>query len=126
VIGATFVGPTALVGGAGILLWGLAVHMMASAAFGVIFAALMRRETPPSTALLAGLAYGLAVMVVMTWVVVPFTNHVMHDRIPLMWGSWIIQHALFGVGVSLAPYFRRRFSGTEGQPQVAQPAYRER
>ncbi|MHB1846089.1 MAG: hypothetical protein ACYCWW_14785 [Deltaproteobacteria bacterium] len=121
-IGATFVGPSALGGSVGILVWGLMLHLTVSAMWGILFASILRRETRGGTALLAGVAYGFVILLLMTWVVVPFTNQVMHDRIPMMWGSWIIEHVFFGVGVALAPYFRRQFSEGELRRRIPQPA----
>ena len=109
-IGSTFIGPEALVGGPGIMLYGLVLHLLVSMGFGVLFAAMVRRDTPNSASILSGIAYGMGVLLLMTFIVVPLTNQVMRDRIPLMAGSFVIQHVLFGLGVALAPVLRRTFA----------------
>jgi hypothetical protein len=106
-IGATFLGPEALVSGPGIALYGYALHLLVSVAFGVLFSAMVRRETPNSAAMLSGIAYGMGVLLFMTFIVVPLTNQVLRDRIPLHAGSFVIEHVLYGMGVALAPFMRR-------------------
>jgi hypothetical protein len=107
-IGATFVGEEALVGGAGTLLYGFFLHVLVAAAFGVVFALILRRNTTPGVAFLYGLAYAVAVMLVMTYLVTPIGNPVLNARIPMMSGSWIFEHLLYGAGISLVPVLRRR------------------
>jgi hypothetical protein len=107
-LGATFYGPEALVGGAGVMLWGLMVHMMASAGLGALFAALIGARASGGAALGWGVAYGLAVLVGMTFLVLPWANPTMFARVQLIVGAWIIGHIVFGMGVALAPALMRR------------------
>jgi hypothetical protein len=106
-IGGTFIGPEAMVGGPGIILYGLFLHLVVSISFGILFSAMVRRDTPNSAAILSGIAYGMGVLLLMTFVVVPLTNQVMRDRIPLMAGSFVLEHVLYGLGVAFAPAIRR-------------------
>src|SRR5918995_7513933 len=64
-IGATFYGPEALVGGGGVLLYGLVLHMITSAVWGAIFAALLPRGISLAAATGWGVLFGLVVAVVM-------------------------------------------------------------
>src|SRR5258708_36661215 len=45
-IGAAFRGPEALLQGPGVIVWGVVLHLIMSAAFGILFATLGRRDTP--------------------------------------------------------------------------------
>ena len=93
-MGATFAGPHALVGGMGVLMWGMIVHLMTSAVLGLGFA-----------------WYGIVVMLVMTFLVVPWANPTMSARIPMMMFAWVIGHILYGMCLGLAPRFVARSEG---------------
>ena len=107
-IGATFTGVEALVGGPGFVVWGLALHLLVSAAWGVVFALIVGRDVALSVAIVAGLLFSVGVLVVMTFVASPVLDPVLRQRIPMMHGAWIVQHALYGVGVASFPFLRRR------------------
>jgi hypothetical protein len=109
-IGATFMKPDSLLHPVAMTLWGTVLHLLVSAAWGVLFASLIRRETPPGASLLAGLAYAIGIFLLMVFVVVPVTNQVMADRSSMLLGNLFIMHLLFGACVSLAPMFRRRIA----------------
>jgi hypothetical protein len=115
-IGATFLGVEALVAGAGPVLFGLVLHLVVSAAWGVMFASAFRRDAAPGFALFAGLLYSVVVLVIMTFVVVPLVNPVLWARIPMISGAWLVAHMLYGVGLAALPAFRRRFSTLGGRP----------
>src|SRR5438128_12307130 len=53
-IGASFRGPEALLQGPVTVVIGVAIHLVTSALFGVLFATLVRRDTPNMVATLAG------------------------------------------------------------------------
>src|SRR5918995_1465195 len=55
-IGATFVGPGALEGGASIIGFGLLLHLVVSTGWGILFAAILPRGTSVAAALVGGLA----------------------------------------------------------------------
>jgi len=109
-IGAVFRGPEALIEGPGIIVIGVVVHLLTSAGFGVLFATLVRRDTPPGISTLAGVAFSLGIFVLMMFVVVPVVDPVMANRMALMIGTMLIMHVLYGLGLGLAPMFRRRFT----------------
>jgi hypothetical protein len=113
-IGATFMSPDALLHPIALAVWGTVLHLLVSAAWGILFASLVRRETPPLASLIAGLAYAIGIFLLMAFVVVPVTNQVMADRTPMMLGNLFIMHLLFGVGVSIAPLLRRRLARADG------------
>jgi hypothetical protein len=109
-IGAAFRGPEALLKGASTIALGVMLHLIVSAAFGVLFTMLVRRDTPRGIAVLAGVAYALGVFVLMTFVVVPVVNPVMSNRVSMMIGTVLMMHVLYGIALGLAPTLRRRFS----------------
>lgn len=108
-IGATFRGPEALLSGPGTIAWGIVLHLIVSAAFGVLFATLVRRDTPRPASMLAGIAFALGLFVMMMFVVVPVTNPVMANRVSMMIGTTLVMHLLYGIGLGLAPTLRRVF-----------------
>jgi len=109
VLGATFYGPGALAeNNAGILVWGFAVHLLTSSVLGVIFAWLAVPGIPPRAALVSGIVYGMLVLLVMTYLVLPWSNPTLYNRIPMMMSAWWMAHILFGMCIPLAPAFVRR------------------
>ena len=102
-------GVTALIGGGGILLWGMVIHLMMSAIFGVILAAILPRRVGNAAGFGWGILYGIAVWAVMTFLALPVVNSTMQARIALMQGSWFFEHLLFGeVAGTLVPAFRSK------------------
>lgn len=109
VIGATFMGSGfAVSSGLGMILYGLVVHTLMSAALGVLFTLLLPKDISCRQACAAGVAYGLAVMLAMTFVITPIVNPVMREAVTLLPKSWLIQHALFGVALGLVPLLWRQ------------------
>src|SRR4051812_13403306 len=78
-VGSTFLKPEAMLHPYATALWGTALHLLVACVWGVLFAALVRRETRPSAAFPAGLLYGTGIFLLMNFVVVPVTNQVMAD-----------------------------------------------
>lgn len=117
-IGAAFRGPEALVSGFGTVVWGVVLHLIVSAAFGVLFATLVRRDTPRPVAMLAGVAFALGLFVLMMFVVVPVVNPVMANRVSMMIGTMLVMHVLFGFGLGFAPDLRRVFSRPATVPRA--------
>jgi len=109
-IGAAFRGPEALLSGFGIVVWGVVLHLLTSAAYGMLFATLVRRDTPRGIAMLAGVAFALGIFVLMMFVIVPVVDPVMANRASMMIGTMLVMHVLYGVGLGLSPYFRRVFA----------------
>lgn len=107
-VGATFVGAGALEGGPGVIVYGLLLHTMTAAAWGVLFAAILPRAASPGATLVAGFGYALLVMLVMLYLVLPIANPVMREGVD---GStaFSIEHLIFGGSLALAPMLRRRY-----------------
>lgn len=106
-LGATFEGPQALVGGPGVVLWGLSVHLAVSVILGILYAFMVRPEVQNITSLFGGIVYGMAILAVMTYVVLPWANPVLHQRVWMMPTSWFFTHALYGLGVASVPMLER-------------------
>jgi hypothetical protein len=105
--GATFIGSGALEGGLGIVLYGVALHLITSIAWGVVFAALLPREATPGAAFVAGLVFGLVVMLVMSYAALPLVNPVMRDAVEGT-TSFTMGHLIYGGSLALVPMLRRR------------------
>ena len=108
-IAATVYGGEAMTGG-GPLIVGLMIHMMNSMVFGVIFAWIVGRRPAAFPALMAGVAFGVAIWAVMTFGGLPMLNHLMRERVAMMPVAWFIAHVAFGMGVGSAPGLRHRFA----------------
>lgn len=95
-------------------LLGLTLHMMTSVIYGVIFALLARSvRLRGAAAVLAGAIYGLAVMLFMSFLVLPVTADVVGGGaavrdMPRMvgWTSFTIEHVIYGGVLGLLPWVR--------------------
>ena len=77
-IAATWYGANALLGGAGVLIAGLATHLGTSAFGGVVFAALPSSRKSATVALLSGLVWGVVVWAILSIAVMPWLNPTMY------------------------------------------------
>lgn len=105
-VGATLVGPVALVGGAGILAWGLFLHLALSVLLGWLFTALLPRPVTTAQAAFAAVTFAILVMVVNTSVVLPGVNPWLRDRMLLAPWGWLAAHVAYGLGLALTPAVR--------------------
>lgn len=94
--------------GAGALLGASLLWVVVSAALAVPFAAMVSRDHTASSAALLGMGYAAVVMAIATSVVLPWLNPEMRDRMPAMGGAWVIGYAVYGAGLGLVPWLRRR------------------
>lgn len=106
-IAATFLGADALTGGVGSVILGLIVHLVVAAAYGILFAFLTPRITSPSSDFGLGIAYGVIIWAVMTFIVLPLFNDLMRERVALIPFTWFINHLVFGASLAMTPYFER-------------------
>jgi len=107
VVGATLIGDDALVGGAAVVLYGLGLHVAAAVALGTVFGVLSRWTSSGSASLVAGIVYGLGLLLLMNYLVLPIANPALLHRMVLVPGSWFFLHVLYGAGVALAPTIAR-------------------
>ena len=118
-IAATFLGVEAIIGGAGTIILGALIHFAVSAAWGAIFGMVLPRDrdtlrtaADDTAAYGWGLAFGVGVWLVMTFIALPVFNQVMSDRVALYSGMWFINHLLFGVVLGTTPAIARRMGVT--------------
>jgi hypothetical protein len=92
---------------------GIMAHMMNAVILGALFVAIARalRLTSTGSLIASGMTYGLAVYVVMFWVVVrgALTSNSNSFLTANPEWSWIVAHAMFGVALGglTALFFRR-------------------
>ncbi len=113
-IGATFRGPEALVGGTGVMLSGLLLHAVASLVFGTMFSMAVLRRPGLAPTMVMGIAYGLLILLFMTYVVLPYANPIMRQRVIGAPGAWFLSHVAFGLGVGMAPLIKQFFRSRGG------------
>jgi hypothetical protein len=99
-IGATLVGPGGL-GGSGQAIYGAFLHALASAALGLLYAAIFPRDFPPLCAAVVGAGYALLALAIMASMVVPIVNPSFRAEMQPIGGSWVVAHALFGAAMGL-------------------------
>lgn len=104
-------GVVALVGGPGVVVAGLAIHLIVSVVWATLFALLMDRRWSALTAMAHGILYSFAVWAIMTYLVMPWANPTMNPRIHAMMGMWICAHVIFGACLAIAPPLRRALFG---------------
>jgi hypothetical protein len=97
-------------------LVGLVVHMMWSAFYGIVFGLIVSRlQLAGIAAVVGGMVYGIMVMIVMSFVVLPIVGT---GAMPAMigWPSFIVEHLMFGLVFGLWPVVRPADFGT---PSIA-------
>jgi hypothetical protein len=63
----------------------------------------------------------MVVLAVMTYVVMPWANPVLQQRVWMMPNSWFLIHAVFGLGVASVPMLER-YLARQSPPTLAPPA----
>lgn len=103
-VAATWLGVGALIGGNATVALGLATHFGTSIGWAIVLTLLLGRRRDPMLTLLAAFLWGAVVVyALMTWVVLPWLDPVMHARVNVMaaWWWWVL-HAIYGVIVGLS------------------------
>lgn len=93
---------------------GLVTHLVAGGAFGALFIALARNIRATSAKLAAGVAYGAAVYLFMTFLVMPWANPVMYASIDK--GFFFLLHLVYGAVLPLALMRAPRAFGDRARP----------
>ena len=104
-------------------LLGLALHLITGAFWGAIFGLIVSTGWLRGlTGLVAGIVYGLAVMVVMAFAVLPVIASVFGGGEPISdmprlagWGTFAIEHAIYGAVLGLWPLLK----GSDLEPRRA-------
>ena len=95
-------------------IFGMAAHVMVGAVFGAVFAVLaLRLHLRERRAVVGGLIYGLAAMVLMSALVLPMVGQMSGagQAISRMggeigWPTWVVLHAIFGLALGAWIYVR--------------------
>jgi hypothetical protein len=109
--GAAFQGPQALVGGAGVMVWGLSVLLGTSILLGIVYSFMVNPQVQNLSSLLGGVIFGMAVLAIRTYLVLPWANPVLSERVWMMPSSWFLTHIVFGLGVASVPMLERFLGG---------------
>ncbi len=118
-IAATAYGVDAEIGGANVITAGLALHLIASMIFGLIFGVLVGRRMHAGVAFVWGLIYGIVVWALMTFIGLPSIDPTMRARVAMMPISWFINHLVFGGMLFLTPLLSRAFAHGGGRSVAA-------
>jgi hypothetical protein len=121
-VAATYYGPMAYVGAAGVTAIGVFTHLAVSAAFGVIFAALTLKLRSVKSTFWLGIAYGTAVWAFNTYVTLAVINETMWARVAMISVFWFFVHWIYGGFLGLfTPGLRRAFAAKPSQ-ELPEPA----
>jgi hypothetical protein len=111
-VAAAALGRSALIGGAPTVVLGLFIHLTVAAVLGMIYAAALRARATGFHAVLGGMIFAVAVLVLGTWLALPVVDPPLRARIPWMPYAWLLSHlfygALLGLTVPLRGCFRAR------------------
>jgi hypothetical protein len=113
-IGATYLGEGFNDAPAWSAILGFITHLVVGGAFGALFVALARNITATSAKLAAGVAYGAAVYLFMTFLVMPWADPVMYASIDK--GLFFLFHLVYGAIVPLALMRAPRAFGDQRRP----------
>lgn len=107
-----FYGVNAILGGAGPVITGLAVHLVSMGLWGALFGALLPIDQSISGKSTGwGIAYGAACWAVLTYGALPLTNSVMSERVALAPGWWFFSCLAYGLVLGAAtPAIRKSIS----------------
>jgi hypothetical protein len=119
-IGATFTGHTAAPAGLGSAFYGVMVHAATSAGLGILFTAFLPVSATTRFATRAGLLFGIAVLITMTFVVTPLVNPALHHGLTAIPKSWIIQHVIFGAMLGVVPSLWRWYVSDDLRVRIVQ------
>lgn len=109
-IAATFYDVEALVGDAWVVIVGLMIHMVMSAALGAVFGVLGGARASAGAACALGLVYGVVVWAASTYIGLPLVNEVMSERMAMQPVWWFVYHLIFGAMLLFTPPLARSFS----------------
>ncbi len=107
-VAGSFQGVRALISGPGTILVGLLLHLLISALFGGIFAVLLGNRNPGVITIVYGWAYAMAILLLMTFIVLPRIDMTMASRVRVIPIEWLMAHLVFGTAVALTPLVHLR------------------
>jgi hypothetical protein len=112
---------------AGPALLGLMIHIVTGAAYGMVFV-LITRHLHPSRVIPAGMAYGLAVFAVSSFIGLPVaakltaSGPVITNMAKMVgWSTFAVEHLMFGAVLGLLTFALSRTTQTEPQLELRSP-----
>ena len=112
-IAGTFLGVNVIVYGAGTVIFGLFLHLLTAALWGMLFAALFRAGGVTFD-LPIGVLYGVAVWAFMRYLILPWLDSTMSVRVAVVWWTFFLAHLFYGFVLGLiVPAMRRGDAGAE-------------
>ena len=123
-IGATFTGASSAPTGLGSAFYGLMLHAGMAAGLGILFTAFLPLSATTRFATRAGLAFGVGVLLAMTFVVTPLVNPALHQGLGAIPKSWTIQHLIFGATLGVVPSFWRWYLSENMRVRIVQAGRR--
>jgi hypothetical protein len=114
-IAATLWGHATFELGGGAAIAGLLIHLVVSAGWGVLFAAMLPRGATLAMTVALALIFSMGVFVIMTYLVLPWTNWIMWDAVAQGW--FFLLHLVYGavLVVTLPLRHRARYANTTSQ-----------
>jgi hypothetical protein len=113
-VAVTVLGPNAFVG-VGAVVLGVLIHFGMSIVWGVLFALSVPRETKHPLAIMYGLFASVVILLIMTFLVLPWADPMLRALAQAKWLAWVIDHLVFGLGLASAPALRRYFARRSAQ-----------
>lgn len=118
-IASGLLGASAFSGGFATAALGVAIHFVLAFAFAAIFGVLWQRvDVLRNSALVSGIAYGAAIWMFMSFVVLPLTGTPKTPFVLGVFASFLIDHALF-VGLPIAFACRAYIRGRSRTPSTS-------
>lgn len=111
-VSGVYLGVDTLLGNGGVVLLGIVTHLVVASFWGAVFTLVTRGRLRFQVAFGTGLFYGAGVWLVMTYLVLPWADRTMFDRVNLSMGWFFFYHLLFGAALSLSPAMARSSKGS--------------
>ncbi len=115
-VAALFWGVEALIGGGGVVVVGILIHLTVAGVAGLLFGLVLGNRLNAGGALVMGAIYGVAIWALTTWGVLPVLNPVMLDRQMVAPGWWFGYHLIFGATLFLMPLLTQAFGRSGSWP----------
>jgi hypothetical protein len=107
-VSGVYMGVHALLGNGGVVVVGTLTHSLTAIGWGIVFGAITRGSLDPRLAATVGVAFGVAVWVIMTYLVLPWANPTMLVRAQLAMGWFVFYHLMYGLSLGFSPAVARR------------------
>ena len=117
-LGDTFGGAEGRERNAATFVLGILMHLAFAGILGVLFVSVLPRDFPGGMAAMMCMGFAFVVMGFMTSLVLPAVNPPLRAEMPMLGGSWVIAHAVFGITVGYAGQRLRQRGGASAASRV--------